>query len=142
MKNISAKKKEKAYFIDWLSIIAIFIVSSSLLMLLWDFFCFEFINADIAYNIIFYGCLIFSVLIYPIFKDLIFDCGSIGCKILKIKIVDENGNKPTKKQLMLRGTFFHLFWIDYFVSKKSTDYCSLADKITKTKQVYLSDDNI
>ena len=60
-------------------------------------------------------------------------------KISKIKIVNEDGEKPSRKQLLLRGLFFRLFWIDFFVSKKRLDNCSLTDIITKTRQVYLFD---
>lgn len=144
MRNISVKKKTTTYFIDWIVIIALYGIGMSLFMVLWYFFCFvinklEIINTDAVYNIIYYSCLVFSVLIYPLFKDLIFECGSIGCKLSKVKIINENGIKPTKKQLLLRGLLFHIFWIDFFVAKRRLDNCSLTDIITKTRQVYLFD---
>ena len=80
--------------------------------------------------------LILLICVYPIFKDLLFPCGSIGCKAMNIKIIDQKTNlRPTKKKLILRGLFFYLYLIDFIVSYKRQDNNSLTDIITGTRLV-------
>ena len=138
MEYCDANKRLKVYFIDWLFIIIIYIIIMSLMMIgcyLIDLILKQNMLIGTAYDIIYYTSLITSVFIYPLFKDMIFKCGSIGCKLSKFKIKSVNGDEPTKKQLLIRGIFFHLFFIDYIIMKIDINYSPLSDKVSKTKMV-------
>lgn len=49
------------------------------------------------------------VLILVICKDLVFRNASIGKKILKLKVVTDEGNKPSVKSMLIRNILF-LIW--------------------------------
>ena len=144
MKNISTSEKIKAHLADWMFIIVLFCVTIPLIMLPLQFFChitqrLDILDNEIFSDIVDYGTIVLTLVVYPMFKDLMFECGSVGCRIFKIKIVNDSGEKPTKRQLILRGCFFHMIWIDIFVSMKRLDNRSLTDIITKTRQIKIQD---
>lgn len=142
MKNVAVSKRIKAYIVDWLFIIILMIgllfILGTPLIIIMEISNSKYLNFDIMY----FSFLIFSVYIYPIFKDLIFPCGSIGYKIAKIKIVDQKtGLRPTTKQLILRGLFFMLVPIDIAFAAKRLDNLSLFDIATNTKVIYQSENS-
>lgn len=144
MKNITFSKRIKAYIIDWVFIIilmsGLLCLIGTILVIIGELLNNNLLNFDILYFVILVG----SVYIYPIFKDLTFSCGSIGCKIMKIKIVDqESGLRPTKKQLILRGFFFMVYPIDLIFVYKRLDNLSLSDIVTNTRVIYqFENDNV
>lgn len=141
MNKVTVSKRTKAYFIDWLFMIAFFLNLFVLIRaIIWMVFeiwkTVENDSMERIANIFFLIGTILFMLIFPIFKDLIFPCGNVGFKIMKIKVIDQKSElSPTKKQLMLRGLLFYFYIIDIVVSRVRLDNLSLSDIVTNTKLV-------
>ena len=142
LENVTVSKRMKAYFIDLafaiivamllalLISVVLYLISKIIHNELYD------LIVDIGYEV----CLILAILLYPIFKDIIFTDGSIGYKIMKIKVLDQKTNlPPIKKKLILKGLFFYVHVIDFIFSAIRLDRLSLSDIITDTRVVYKSD---
>ena len=128
MVNCSAEKRLKAYFVDWIFVIITYIAIMTVMMIstyLVNLVVKGNVLIDVTYNIIYYTSLVLSIGIYPLFKDSLFKCGSIGCKLNKIEILNYDNTRPTKKQMIIRGIFFHLFFIDYIIMKIDINYSPL-----------------
>ena len=144
MSNVTLSKRIKAYVIDLLFIFAFMVVLSfllgAILSIIGKILNTNLFQLDIISNLFMFSILVISIYIYPIFKDLIFSCGSIGYKLTKTKIIDQKtGLRPTKKQLVLRGLFFAIFPIDLVFTYKRLDNLSLADIATNTRVVAQSE---
>ena len=140
MINCSAEKRLKAYFVDWIFVIITYIAIMTVMMIsayLVNLVVKGNVLIDVTYNIIYYTSLVLSIGIYPLFKDSLFKCGSIGCKLNKIEILNYDNTRPTKKQMIIRGLFFHLFLIDYIFFKIDRKQISLSDRISKTKMMQI-----
>ena len=92
------------------------------------------------FYLLFYGSLLIGFWIYPIFKDLVFENGSLAKKIKKVKIIDEKTlEKPSVKKLILRNILYPLYPINLIFCKKRMDNRTLADIIFKTRVIYLEE---
>ena len=125
-------KRRKAVIID-------FIIASVI------FFCFLAIYISVktpnitkgTENTIIRLLLLASYFILPLFKDFVFKNGSIGNKIMKIKIIDDvTKENPKKRQLFVRSVFFILeqllLWRFFY---ETFDMRSIGDIVAKTRVV-------
>lgn len=145
MINISVKQKGKIYLIDMLFLILVIIAFGSIFMV--SFYGIanligqqEFLKSDVAFSIVQFVCVGMPLLGYFVPRNLYFKNGSIGCKILRVTIVNEQGGKPTKTQLLARGVlscFIPIF--DSIFAKSNVDNLSLTDMLTKTRQVKIDE---
>ena len=143
MKNCKANVRIKSYAID----LAIFVVSVAVLapaFLAIAYFVFEAFDAVSKFEELHIDNLLAFIFLYLMLltKDFVTENGSIGNKIIKIKIVAADGtSKPSKKQLFIRGVIACLLPIEIMLCFFNIDRLSLSDIVSKTKVVYESQES-
>ena len=136
MKPINAKSsiRAKAWYID----MAFFIPFCFIELIV----CFVVLSESFV-DYLFESNLIFLILIIPyIFINEFFTKnGSLGKKIMKIKIInEENYKRPNKLRLLLRGIGNLLTALDILFCYRRIDRRSLGDVISKTRVIYATAD--
>ncbi len=129
--SCSFKRRYIAFYIDAFICINIILFAIIPALTLADLFSIE--VTDTFVNVFTIFMVILFILLMTI-KDFPFKNGSIGKKIMKMKIIDINTKqKPSSLKLMLSNFCFLNFGvIDYFVAKDSLDNRTLAEIVTST----------
>lgn len=70
-----------------------------------DFFLFDILVIKIVLVIVYYGLLGLAICT----KDIIFGYESIGKKIMKLEIVNQDGEKEKNKSILFQRNFYSLF---------------------------------
>lgn len=133
--NVKFSRRIKAWYIDW----AFFIPFSILELLIAYLVVYVFNNDGVLFWIDehFDAFFIFDVFLYFFVCDLFTKNGSIGKKIMKIKIVNEHdGKRPPKWKLFIRGIVDFFDGIDILFCAKRIDRRSFGDLVCKTRVVY------
>ena len=115
-------KRIVAFLIDFvpLCVLFYFIMNTTEKSLL------ELVNSGVYYALLFPFGLLW------LFKD-VFNGASIGKHIMKIRIVDENNQKPSVHKLILRNLTLGIWPLEvYFLLNKKIRF---GDKITNTKVI-------
>lgn len=114
-------------------VIAFFWIDTPILGLIASFFSLiitkgqmELIYTYMPILMIFQYCLV-------LFKDIPFTTGSIGKKLVGLKIVNQDGSKPSRVKLLLRNILFPLMPIDAFIVALTDQ--KIMDRILKLKVV-------
>ena len=124
-----------AFIIDYF-IIALIMVACCVSNLPDWFWKIEFEVATVPVSFYSFGAILITI---PIFcRDLLFRNASLGKKIMRIKIVDFDGNMPKAKTVIKRGFLmntvgFVLLFLKYDIQKWEIDVC-------KTKIVHSNQD--
>lgn len=114
-------------------VIAFFWIDTPILGLIASFFSLiitkgqmELVYTYMPILMIFQYCLV-------LFKDISFTTGSIGKKLVGLKIVNQDGSKPSRVKLFLRNILFPLMPIDAFIVALTDQ--KIMDRILKLKVV-------
>ena len=114
-------------------VIAFFWIDTPILGLIASFFSLiitkgqmELVYTHMPILMIFQYCLV-------LFKDIPFTIGSIGKKLVGLKIVNQDGSKPSRVKLFLRNILFPLMPIDAFIVALTDQ--KIMDRILKLKVV-------
>ena len=122
--NSITQKRILAFLIDFITLCFIFEFIIMYIVRTTESSLFEISNSPILYAVMLILFVLWS------FKD-IFNGASIGKRILKIKIVDENYKTPRIYKLVLHNIVLCLWPIEvYFLLKQKTGF---SDKITNTQ---------
>ena len=92
----------------------------------------------LAFHELFLRALISFIIlvVYILFKDLLFRNASLGKKIFGIVVVDSEGAKPTAKQVILRNiSVCFLLYVEAVYILANDEHNRLGDKWAKTKVV-------
>ena len=100
-----------------------------------ELFDFSLLDLPFFIEIIYY-----SMHVYFFFSDFLTRKGSIGKKIMKLKIVNEDGSKPRKRSFLLRGIGNMLMIIDLIPCGNNIERRSISDRVSKTRVVYENDE--
>lgn len=141
--NVKYNLRTRAFLWDLFFFIIFGILETMLLALISSLtFClfgFHILSYDNAY---FFAKLVYFSM-YPYFfaSDLLTKNGSIGKKIVKIKIISQDEKFPlTKRRLLIRGLGNLLFPYDLIPCVRRIDRRSISDIISKTRVVYENDE--
>ena len=73
-------------------------------------------------------------------KDVVTECGSLGKKIMRIKIIDiDSHQKPHMWKLIVSSLLSLLVPIDYIIYKYSLNKFTLSDSLTSTTIIKIQD---
>lgn len=103
IRNCDFKDRLKIYAIDFIfcgvGYIIVFMTITICLYLFDKIVAFEFFEKNTYYKIVDTISYVIGFYIYPIFKDLFFENGSVAKKIMKVQLIDSKTNeKPTIKK--------------------------------------------
>lgn len=137
--NAKASIRFKAFLWDLLfcAIYMILAIILSAIISEITFWLFDFYLVDLRY---FMDVLYLSSYVYFFFSDFFTKSGSIGKKIMKLKIVSEHGLKAKKRNILLRG-FGNIFMIvDVLFCRINIDRHSISDSVSNTRVVYATEE--
>ena len=123
-------KRIVAFVIDWI----ITFVIGGLFFLMGPRFSVEYLLYPSVQMFSAYGVFlgVSWFLLWPVFKDCLFNCAGLGKVIMRLKIVDRNTfGKPSASKLILRNVTFYFFIVEFvalLVNKGST----IGDLISNT----------
>lgn len=132
----SIKKRVFSFIIDCF-IGFLFMVTLSVSLLLFEFLVAEIFSLPVESPIfitIAEVVAILSYFSYFIFCDFVLKCGSIGKKLVGIKVIDiETQKKPKALRLIISSLLFMLFGVvNFIVMRSSLNRQALSDIITST----------
>ena len=119
-------KRIIAFFIDFIPLGLLFNLLLSCIMLTTEKTMFELVDNGVYYIIL---CLLGLLWC---FKD-IFNGASIGKRVVKLRVVDENNKKPPIYRLILRNLTAIIWPVEAFLLLSK--YNKLGDKFAKTQVV-------
>ena len=131
--NVKPSLRVKAFFWDMVMSIPFFALG-----LIVFFICSHLFSRETADKIVESGILErLFIFTYLLIFELFTKNGSVGKKIMKVKVVNlENDSRPSFGRMLLRGVGNLLSFVDLLFCYKRLDRRSLGDLISKTRVVY------
>ena len=135
--NVKPSLRVKAFFWDAVMSIPFFVLGLIIFFISSNFF-----SRETANKIVESGFLErLFVYTYFLISELFTKNGSVGKKIMKVKVVNlENDSRPSFGRMLLRGVGNLLSFVDLLFCYKRLDRRSLGDLISKTRVVYATDE--
>ena len=119
-------KRILAFFIDFIPLCVVFTLILNFVMEKTEKSLLELTNNGVYYAVL------LSVGLLSMLKD-IFNGASIGKRIVKIKVVDENNQKPSIGKLILRNLTLVIWPLEFYFLLNNK--IKIGDRITKTQVV-------
>lgn len=128
--NVKESIRIKAWYIDMVFLIPFMFLEIIILLALFGEKLYVILDNNYLIQLVF-------IVPYLLINEFFTKNGSIGKKIMKIKIINkENENRPNKFRLLLRGVGNAFLVIDALFCYKRADRRSLGDIISKTRVIY------
>ena len=131
--NVKPSLRVKAFFWDMVMSIPFFVLGLIIFFISSNFFFKETANKIVESGIL----ERLFVYTYFLISELFTKNGSVGKKIMKVKVVNlENDSRPSFGRMLLRGVGNLLSFVDLHFCYTRLDRRSLGDLISKTRVVY------
>ena len=114
-------------------VIAFFWIDTPILGLIASFFFLIITKGQMELVYTHMPVLMFFQYCLVLFKDIPLTTGSVGKKLVGLKIVNQDGSKPSRVKLFLRNILFPLMPIDAFIVALTDQ--KIMDRILKLKVV-------